>query len=169
MSRAGRVMACILLLSLLLSIWAPSIKGDWAHNFVVFDGGVYVVTEESIERSQLGERIGEVTLYSDHEGTYGGHFSNLYPVGTPYYSIIGTDVLEAIAVPSKDGTYYVHTYHGAYAGKDSHDARLDSTDKPSSKSKQGDTALIGLLISFSIIILAVLIEWYRQKRNQRIK
>lgn len=53
----------------------------------------------------VDEEIGEVTIYSDKEGTYTGNFSNEYEKGTKYFAIPGISTDEAIAVQEKDGRY----------------------------------------------------------------
>ena len=65
----------------------PQASADWAASFVVYNGGMYTVTEEEIPSESIGDRIGQVTHYSDEEGTYSGNFSNRFPEGTPYYAI----------------------------------------------------------------------------------
>ena len=49
------------------------------------------------------------------EGTYSGNFSNTYPKGTKYYSIVGESTDEAIAVKN-NGNYIKATRDGEYAG-----------------------------------------------------
>ncbi|TFE02271.1 hypothetical protein [Jeotgalibacillus salarius] len=78
---------------------------SWAYMFVVWDGYVYVVSEEIAE--EVGNEIGEVTAFSDME-QLSGNFSNAYREGTKYYSIEGTDTSEAIAV--EVGNRYIKAY-----------------------------------------------------------
>lgn len=87
---------------------------DWAYAFVVWDGYVYVITDEQV--SEIDKEIGHVTKYSDREGTYSGNFSNVYPKGTKYYSINGISANKAIAVQEEDGTYTKANRDGEYAG-----------------------------------------------------
>ena len=49
-------------------------SADWAFTFVVWDGYIYQLSDEYVE--DIVEEIGEVTKYSDTEGTYSGNFSN---------------------------------------------------------------------------------------------
>ncbi|MBM7579406.1 hypothetical protein [Jeotgalibacillus terrae] len=79
---------------------------SWAYPFVVWDGFVYQVTDEPVE--EVGEKIGEVTAYSDME-SLSGNFSNAYQEGTHYYSIAGTDSADVIAV-EVTGDQYVKAY-----------------------------------------------------------
>ncbi|WP_313892204.1 hypothetical protein [Psychrobacillus sp.] len=87
---------------------------SWAYEFVVWNGDVYVVSDEAIEN--VNKEIGHVTKYSDREGTYSGNFSNVYPKGTSYFSIEGVSTDEAIAIQGKDGTYMKANKDGEYAG-----------------------------------------------------
>ncbi|AJD89805.1 hypothetical protein JMA_04880 [Jeotgalibacillus malaysiensis] len=84
--------------SLPQNIYATS----WAYSFVVWDGYVYQVTVEEVER--VGDEIGEVTAFSDMD-QLPGNFSNDYREGTKYYSIEGTDTSEAIAVEISEDQY----------------------------------------------------------------
>jgi len=92
------------------------VSASWAFAFVVYDGSIYVTTDEHIDPEQIGSRIGAVTKYSDQEGTYAGNFSNRYPKGTKYFAIAGINVKEAIAVKDDEGFYIKATYKGEYAG-----------------------------------------------------
>lgn len=76
---------------------------SWAYAFVAWEGNTYQKTDEYAD--VVEEEIGEVTMYSDHEGTYTGNFSNEYQKGTKYFAIPGTSTDEAIAVQEKDGRY----------------------------------------------------------------
>lgn len=84
--------------------------------FVVNDGKVYVISDELVDPNLIGSKIGEVTKYSDMEGTYSGNFSNRYPKGTDYYEIEGVDVNDAIAVKERLGLFIKANYNGEYAG-----------------------------------------------------
>lgn len=87
---------------------------SWPFPFVVYNGGIYA--EGDIEVVEAGKEIGEVTSYTDREGTYSGNFSNVYPVGTKYYEIPGTEPSEAIAVERGEGVYIRADYRGKYGG-----------------------------------------------------
>lgn len=95
---------------------APAVtsSASWAYLFVVYNGSTYVVGSEEV--AAIGKEIGEVTSYSDREGTYAGNFSNRYPVGTKFYEIEGTDPSEAIAVEATDGWYVRADYRGQSGG-----------------------------------------------------
>jgi hypothetical protein len=97
-----------------MSIFFPSkSQADWTNSFVVWDGYVYVLTDEVVD--EVYKEIGHVTKYSDIEGTYSGNFSNTYPKGTKYYSIVGVSTDEAFAVKN-NGSYIKVTRDGEYAG-----------------------------------------------------
>ena len=89
-------------------------SADWAYPFVVWDGYIYVVSDEFVE--EVDEEIGRVTRYSDKEGTYSGNFSNVYKKGTAYYSIKGVSTDEAIAIEEEGGKYKKAIRDGEYAG-----------------------------------------------------
>ena len=87
---------------------------DWAYAFVVWDGFIYVVSDEFV--AEVDKEIGHVTKYSGKEGTYSGNFSNRYKKGTSYYSIKGISTDEAIAIQDEEGTYLKAVRDGEYAG-----------------------------------------------------
>src|SRR5690606_27747787 len=64
----------------------PESLASWAYKFVVNDGKIFVITDEEIVKTDIVEQIGEVTYYSDKEGTYSGNFSNTFLKGTKYFS-----------------------------------------------------------------------------------
>lgn len=84
---------------------------SWAYPFVVWGGNVYEVTDDVVNDSQLGKRIGKVkTKPNDMTGNYYGNASNYFPVGTPYYEISGIPTSEAIAVEADDGIWLKADY-----------------------------------------------------------
>lgn len=89
-------------------------SADWAYPFVVWDGYIYVISDEFVE--EVDKKIGRVTKYSDKEGTYSGNFSNVYKKGTVYYSIKGVSTDEAIAIEEEGGKYKKAVMDGEYAG-----------------------------------------------------
>lgn len=93
----------------------------WAYAFVVFDGGTYIVSETHIEPKEIGKKIGEVTNYSDNEGTYSGNFSNQFPKGTEYYEIKGVKTNDSIAVKESEKSFIKANYNGEYAGNSEQD------------------------------------------------
>lgn len=100
------------------TLFTSVVSADWAYNFVVNKGKIFVISEEEhVDLNQVGSQIGKVTKYSDREGTYSGNFSNRYPKGTAYYEIIGVDKNTAIAIKVDDGLYVKAIYSGEYAGR----------------------------------------------------
>ncbi|GGF17528.1 hypothetical protein GCM10010954_15340 [Halobacillus andaensis] len=81
---------------------------SWEYPFVVWDGGVYQVTEEPVE--EVGEPIGEVESKPDDQGDYRGNASNAYDIGTTYYSIPAADPNEEIAVAVENDEYVKAVY-----------------------------------------------------------
>jgi ABC-type sugar transport system permease subunit len=104
-----------LLLTLTASFLFPvnTMATSWVYSFVVWDGYIYEVTEESV--TEIDSYIGEVTVYSDME-TYPGNFSNTYKQGTNYYSIKDLSTDEAIAVEVNKGNYKEAIRREEYAG-----------------------------------------------------
>jgi len=100
---------------LLLLIINQSASASWAFQFVVYSGNTYKVTNEIVSPDQINKKIGQVSHFSDKEGTYRGNFSNAYPKGTRYYSIKGIDKNEEIAIKSEDNIYLKAIYQGRYA------------------------------------------------------
>jgi hypothetical protein len=106
----------VFIVVILLLIPFNTVYAKWAYNFVVYDKNVYIITDRTVDTELIGSKLGQVTKYSSHEGTYSGNFSNTYPKGTKYYKIIGTDVNKAIAVKEIDGTFIEAKFDGEYAG-----------------------------------------------------
>lgn len=109
-----------ILIVLILFFLAPGqlVLADWASRFVVYSGDLYAVTDETVSPNDIEREIGKVTRYSDKEGTYAGNFSNTFPKGTAYYSIINLDAQEAIAIQTSDGTYIKAINKGRYNNDD---------------------------------------------------
>ncbi|RED66120.1 hypothetical protein [Cohnella lupini] len=97
MSRIGILFVLFIIFS------NQNVYADWEHRFVVYSGDLYVVTDDKIEGEKIEKKIGKVTRYSDREGTYRGNFSNVYPKGTEYYSIIGIGTGTEIAIKTENG------------------------------------------------------------------
>ncbi|WP_394217747.1 hypothetical protein [Halobacillus trueperi] len=85
---------------------------SWAYPFVVYDGFIYVVEEAAVE-VQVGEKIGEVTAYSDMQ-QYEGNFSNVFEKGTAYYKINGQPTTQVIAVEEREGVFRKAEREAAY-------------------------------------------------------
>lgn len=107
------VLCAMVFLTACSALTANNSSADWAFSFVVWDDHIYQVDEEYVQ--EVNEEIGEVTVYSDIEGSYEGNFSNEYEKGTKYYSIIGISTEEAIAVQEENGKYRKAIREGKYA------------------------------------------------------
>ncbi|MEK5237489.1 hypothetical protein NST99_17525 [Paenibacillus sp. FSL L8-0470] len=137
------------LASTFFAIWP--IHADWAYNFVVNDGKSYIISDNQVEKEQIGSIIGKVTSFSDKEGTYSGNFSNYYPKGTEYYNIKDLDKNEAIAIKINDGSFIKANYEGEYAG-----SRFDWE-----KVLWYSAGLILLVLVIVIVIVFVKNNWKR--------
>ncbi|MBD2843644.1 hypothetical protein IDH44_00455 [Paenibacillus sp. IB182496] len=93
-----------------------SSSADWAYRFVVWNGDIYTMTDTVVAEADVGEAIGEVTYYSDEEGTYADGFSNVYPAGTKLYRLLDAQTNEAIAVQDSDQGYMRAKHSGKYGG-----------------------------------------------------
>lgn len=136
-----------LLVIILFCTLVPTVNADWARAFVVYAGNTYEITNEKVDADNIGKIIGQVTSYSDKEGTYSGNFSNVYSVGTKYYMLKGIEPGEAIAVKTKDG-YIRCNYVGKYDGK-----FMDA----------------GKLIAFLFVAVLFIIRWYNIREKKRLK
>ncbi|WP_409303926.1 hypothetical protein [Peribacillus sp. SCS-155] len=109
----------LILLSLFLTGCSIGKSGkssaDWAFSFVVWDGYIYKISDGYVV--EISNEIGQVTKYSDMEGTYSENFSNKYVEGTKYYSIKGINPEAAIAVEEQDGKYRKALRQGKYGEK----------------------------------------------------
>ncbi|WP_404346860.1 hypothetical protein LG311_14425 [Sutcliffiella horikoshii] len=84
---------------------------SWAYKFVVWEDGVYEVTEEVVDTSDIGKKIGEVKrMADDRMGSYYGDASNFYEKGTEYYAIKGIDSGTAIAVEDQQDKWIKAVY-----------------------------------------------------------
>ena len=143
-----------LLAFLFLFVWssfflANKSYADWAYSFVVWDGFIYVVSDEVVD--QVDREVGKVTRYSDMEGTYSGNFSNTYRKGTKYFSIEDVSTEDAIAIEDENGHYVKAIQDGKYAGNNILRTNLNVY-----------TILIGLLALFPIIAFG---SYIMTKRN----
>ena len=105
------ILTIILLLFLLP---AQPAAAKWAYRFVVFLGDIYEVTDEIVLSNDVDKKIGQVTRFSDLEGTYAGNFSNTFPKGTEYYLIRNKDPKEVIAIKTNENTYLKAINKGHY-------------------------------------------------------
>ena len=126
----------------LLSDKAEATK--WLYPFVVWDGYVYVISEEYV--TEVEHEIGEVTKFSNME-QYSGNFSNVYKTGTKYYSIKGISTDESIAILDINGKYKKADRGVEYTyGK----------DEDSKEEKYNTTFISTILLALLIIVLVVL-------------
>jgi len=106
----------IVILAIVALMPMRSMNADWAYSFVVYSGDIYEISDDDlIPSNDIDKKIGQVTRYSDHEGTYSGNFSNIYPKGTPYYSIKNIDPKEIIAIKTHEAEFVKAINKGQYA------------------------------------------------------
>jgi len=111
MRKVKDLMGILSILVLILFGCSSSSSPDWAYNFVVWEDNIYVISDEYTEN--IGNVIGEVIRYSDHEAVYKGNFSNYYKEGTKYYEIKEVNTTEAIAIQEED-SYRIANLKGKY-------------------------------------------------------
>lgn len=104
----------VVILAIIVLLPTHSASADWARSFVVFSDDIYEITDEIIPSDKVEKKIGHVTKYSDHEGTYTGNFSNTFPKGTSYYSIKNTDPDQLIAIESQEDIFIKAINKGHY-------------------------------------------------------
>lgn len=132
----------IVILAIIALLPLHAVSADWAGSFVVYSGDIYEISDdELIPSNEIDKKIGQVTRYSDHEGTYSGNFSNIYPKGTPYYSIKNIDPKEIIAIKTHEAEFVKAINKGQYAN-----GQLESK-----------TIWISILGSLIIVLLIILI------------
>lgn len=106
----------IVILAIIALLPLHAVSADWAGSFVVYSGDIYEISDdELIPSNEIDKKIGQVTRYSDHEGTYSGNFSNIYPKGTQYYSIKNIDPKEIIAIKTHEAEFVKAINKGQYA------------------------------------------------------
>lgn len=125
---------------------------SWAYSFVVWNGNVYVVKEEKVLESKIGEIIGEVkTKPNDMTGNYYGNASNVYPKGTKYFEINSIPTETAIAVEVEENKWQ----------------KADYTREAPFHWMNLFTKILPFLIIIPIIIVIVL--RFRKRRNSKHK
>lgn len=106
----------IVILAIVALMPLHAVSADWAGSFVVYSGDIYEISDDELIPSEvIDKKIGQVTQYSDHEGTYSGNFSNIYPKGTSYYSIKNIDPKEIIAIKTHEAEFVKAINKGQYA------------------------------------------------------
>ncbi|MFE7062133.1 hypothetical protein ACFVAD_08270 [Sutcliffiella sp. NPDC057660] len=132
---------------------------SWAYSFVVYEGYIYVVSEESVGEEEVEKEIGSVTQYSDME-SLPGNFSNAYPVGTKYYSIKGVNTEDMIAVEESEGQYLKAERDGKYA------STIEVESSAVEEMKRVDVSLI-LIFSLGVLVFAGVILLIMIKGRRR--
>lgn len=122
---------------------------SWAYPFVVYEGYIYVVSEESVGGEEVEKEIGSVTQYSDME-SLPGNFSNTYPVGTKYYSIKGVNAEDMIAVEESEGNFLKAERDGKYA------PTIEGDSSEEEGKEQVDLSMI-LIFSLALLVFAVVL------------
>lgn len=139
-----RIMPFLFLFLFLFSTSASALS--WAYPFVSWDGRIYEISDDTIEKEQIGKKIGEVEFQPNSEnGEYQGNASNFVNVGTPYYQIIGIKTDEAIAI-QVDGQYKKSIF------------KEEQATPPSASAKEFHPML---LISVSIGFIVLCIFFFR--------
>ncbi|MGP4063173.1 hypothetical protein [Halobacillus sp. H74] len=125
---------------------------SWEYPFVVWDGYIYVITDEYVE--EVNEPVGKVTRYSEmHQDT--GNFSNFYKKGTTYFSIVKTDTDEAIAIEESEDLYRKairekpYTYEGGGGDNSNWNNFLGDTHEETKEERHliGWSILLGVLLA----------------------
>ena len=123
----------------------------WLYPFVVWDGYVYEVSEESV--TAIGDEIGQVTKYSDME-PQSGNFSNEYQKGTKYFEIKGVSTEEAIAVQKSNDQYVKADRRGEYEIE-------QTSEEPLENLKGVIYSIVGIL---AIIFIYIILKYPRGKK-----
>ncbi|MGD6830945.1 hypothetical protein ACQCT5_02190 [Sutcliffiella halmapala] len=131
---------------------------SWAYPFVVYEGYMYVVSEESVGEVEVEKKIGSVTEYSDME-SLPGNFSNIYPSGTKYYSIKGVNPEDMIAVEESEGIYLKAEREGKYA------ATVEGDSFEEEGMKQVDLSMILIFFFGGLVVALVLFLIMRKGRK----
>ena len=160
----GKPLIILTLLTLLCSFTISNKSlADWVNEFVVWDGFIYVISEEVID--EVDQEIGHVTKYSDIEGTFSGNFSNTYREGTKYFSIKDLSTDEAIAIKVKEGNYIKAVRDGEYAGKKNEEPLAENSGI-SPVMKSSSFGFFNLLIAFLVLFpIIAFVGYYMTKRR----
>ena len=158
----------LLLTFILLLVPVTTLATSWAYEFVVYNDAVYVVTSEA--EGEVGEKLGEVTYYSDMY-THSGNFSNHYPKGTEYYEIIGVDPSEMIAVRVQPDRYVRATYQHRYEHSPSVGGFVETitggADPVNEPVEQEGGYLSWVVIIGAILVLGLVLGVLRSERKRK--
>lgn len=81
-------------------------EASWAVLSVRWNGHNYVITSKAVPPQQIGKLIGTVTNSSDEEtADESGTFSNVLPVGTKLYELVGVSSDKSIVVEQEKGHF----------------------------------------------------------------
>jgi hypothetical protein len=162
MRRVVMLFCCLLFPCLSFSTTSAT---SWAYEFVVWDGYIYVVEEDKDENrlENVGERIGEVTVYDDMS-QHTGNYSNAYEEGTGYYKIVDVPVSDAIAVEEREGVYLKAEREGIYGFKGEQEAVTGHYLENGVNVERNDL-LIGTLVFFGFLSLLVFLVYHFQKNR----
>lgn len=158
------LLLCCLLFPLLTFSTITSAT-SWAYKFVVWNDFIYVVDEDKTENrvENVGERLGEVTVYSDMN-QHKGNFSNAYEEGTGYYKIIGVPTSGTIAVEVREGVYLKAEREGIYDFK----GETEAVTGPYSEkgvNVERSHLIIGTLVFFIFLSFIVYLVFQLQKKS----
>ncbi|WP_417897837.1 hypothetical protein ABN702_16340 [Bacillus haimaensis] len=161
MKKSRYIYALLIFIIMLTALSYPGKTSatSWAYPFVVYEGYVYVVSEESVGEEEVEKEIGSVTQYSDM-ASLPGNFSNAYPVGTKYYSIKGVSTEDMIAVEESEGSFLKAERDGKYA------PMIEAESSEEEGMKRVDVSLI-LIFSLGVLVFAVFIVWIMIKGRKR--
>ncbi|MBD8071572.1 hypothetical protein [Bacillus sp. PS06] len=153
MKKKTKIFSCVMMFIVVATFLVPTSKPlatSWAYPFVVWEGYVYVVSDEEV--TEVGEVIGKVTRYSDME-SFPGNFSNAYEKGTKYYSIEGVSTEEAIAIEQSKGEYLKAQREAEYGVKSVFERVFDGPFG------------IGIILALVVIGVIAIISVYKTKRR----
>ncbi len=162
-----RITISLVLIFMIHVMLVSTVGADWAFKFVVYNECIYVITTDEIDKTMIDRKLGEVTYYSDFEGTYGGNFSNTFSEGTEYFEIKGFNTYEAIAIKTDEGKYIKADYDGEYAGKDAPIPEGGSSSTEEDTVKNHNDGIMWVLLTVLVVLIVILFIYIRQgKRNK---
>jgi len=94
-------LALLALVSFLVACSAPSGGPDWSHQFIVWDGDMYIISDDMIDESDLEMELGKVEKYSSRETNHENNdivFSNHFSEGATIFKMIEVKESESLAI-----------------------------------------------------------------------
>jgi preprotein translocase subunit SecG len=155
-------LTCVILI--LFTFLHIKVSADWAYAFVVNDGDTFMISNEVVDELDVGQQVGEVTRYSDREGTYSGNFSNIYPKGTTFYAIEGISPNEAIAIKTENNSYIKATYRANMPGGKAEPFGGDNDQDIGQDNAAREEKIIISILSISVLLIIVLVIFQKAKR-----